>query len=90
MMILAGIAIIAFGAFMVMKTEMLYQNFGTIPFFDRWLSTEGGGRLGYKLIGIGLIFIGVLTMTNMIGSFITWLFSPLIEWSKPTTPTYSK
>jgi len=47
------------------------------------LGVEGGSRLGYKLIGVLTIFIGLLIMTNMIGGFMMWVFSPLLKYSQP-------
>lgn len=77
--IILGAIIIAVGALMVVKSEWLLNNFGRIAWFDDKLGTEGGSRLGYKLIGILVIFIGILVFTNMIGSFLTWMLSPLTK-----------
>jgi len=79
--IILGLFITAIGALMTIKSEWLYQNFGTIPSFDKFLGSEGGGRLGYKLIGIFVSFVGLLIMTNLIGVFLQAtlgkLFRPL-------------
>ena len=80
MYILIGFLIFAFGITIVLKAEWIYYNFGTIPIFEKFLRTEGGGRLGYKLIGIFIAFIGILTITGMIRGFILWVFSPLLKW----------
>jgi hypothetical protein len=71
------------GAFVTIKANMIYESFGTIPIFDKYLSTEGGGRLGYKLIGVLIAFIGILLLTNMLGPFLLWLLSPLFRWAQP-------
>jgi hypothetical protein len=81
--ILLGLVGIAAGIAMVMKTESLVGAFGRIDFFDRHLGTEGGTRLGYKLIGLLVIFISILIATNMIGGFMTWLLGPLLKFSQP-------
>jgi len=83
--IILGILIIALGIIMVIKSEGFYNAFGSISFFDRYLSTEGGGRLGYKLIGMFVIFLGVLFLTGMFGGFMRWVFSPLMRWNQPGT-----
>lgn len=83
MRIIFGLAIIAIGALIVIKTEGLLNAFGRIEFFERHLGSEGGSRLGYKLIGLIVIFIGMLIATNMIGGFMGWLLSPLINASRP-------
>ena len=85
MHIVIGIIIIAIGAFIVIKSEKVYNTFGSIAFFDRYLGAEGGGRLGYKLIGMLFIIIGILVSTNMIGGFISWILSPLLRYSQPGT-----
>ena len=84
MNILAGFVILVIGAFLVIKSEAMLSSFGRIEFFERHLGTEGGSRLGYKLIGILVIFIGILIMTNMIGGFLEWILSPILRYSRPT------
>ena len=83
MHIIIGVIIIIVGALIVVKSEWVYNSFGSIAFFDRYLGAEGGGRLGYKLIGMLFIIIGILVSTNMIGGFISWIFSPLLRYSQP-------
>ena len=78
MNILIGIIMIVVGALMVVYSEKLLNAFGSIPFFERYLGTEGGSRLGYKLLGLFVFFIGVLTMTGMIQGFILWVLSPIL------------
>jgi len=77
MSILIGIVMMVVGALMVIKSESLLNAFGRIAFFERFLGTEGGSRLGYKLIGILIIFFGLLAATNMAEGFLNWLLSPL-------------
>jgi hypothetical protein len=83
MHIISGVVIIAIGALIVIKTEGLLNAFGRIEFFDRHLGSEGGSRLGYKLVGLIVVFIGILITTNMIGGFMGWLLSPLINAGRP-------
>jgi hypothetical protein len=71
------------GALIVIKAEGVLNTFGRMEFFEKYLGTEGGSRLGYKLIGIFVCFIGALVMTDMIGAFIQWVFSPLTRYSQP-------
>ncbi len=82
MNILTGFIIVAVGALIIFKSEWLLNNFGRMSFFEKHLGTEGGSRLGYKLIGIMAIFIGILIMTDMIGGFLEWVLSPLLQFSK--------
>lgn len=83
MNILIGLIILAIGALIVIKSEAVLNAFGRIEFFERHLGSEGGSRLGYKLVGILAIFIGILVTTNMIGGFLEWILSPLLRYNKP-------
>lgn len=74
-----GALIMAAGFGMIMKTEWMLSNFGRIGYFDEKLGAEGGSRLGYKLLGIAAIFIGLMLVTNTIGGFLNWVLSPLIR-----------
>jgi len=82
MNILIGIIIFAIGTFIVIKSEAMLNAFGRIEFFERQLGTEGGSRLGYKLVGILAIFIGMLIMTDMIGGFLEWVLAPILRYNK--------
>jgi cytochrome b len=82
--IILGIIIIAAGVGMVLKTEWLINNFGRMTWFEDKLGTEGGTRLGYKLIGLLAIFIGIIVMTGSGPSFFAWVLSPLIRNNSTT------
>jgi len=79
MHILIGLAVLAAGMVLVIKSEWFLSNFGRIEWFESHLATSGGSRMGYKLVGLGAIFIGMMIMTNLIGGIITWVFSPLFR-----------
>jgi len=64
--IILGLIIAAVGAVVTIKAEWFYENFGAIPSADKYLGTEGGSRLAYKLIGILISIVGFLIMTNLI------------------------
>ncbi|MFA6171422.1 MAG: hypothetical protein WCW77_01335 [Patescibacteria group bacterium] len=81
--IILGLVIIAAGAITTIKSEAMLATFGRINFFERYLGTEGGSRLGYKLLGIVIFFIGTLVLTNLIGGFLGWLLGPLMRVSTP-------
>jgi len=83
MHILIGAIIIVVGALLVIKAELVYNVFGPIAFFEKYLGSEGGSRLGYKLFGILVVFIGMLVLTNMFGGFMNWILSPLIKQTSP-------
>ena len=72
--IIIGLIIVVVGAIITIKAEWFYQNFGAIPSADKFLGTQGGSRLAYKLIGIIGALIGFLIMTNLIGGIIIAIF----------------
>jgi hypothetical protein len=65
-----GTLAIALGVAMIIKTEFFVQNFGSIAWAEQHLGSDGGSRLLYKLIGIAIIFIALLGMTNWLGPLI--------------------
>ena len=69
--IILGLIIAAIGAVVTIKAEWIYQNFGSIPTADKYLGTEGGSRLAYKLIGILISVVGFLIVTNLIEAVLT-------------------
>ena len=77
--IFLGIIIIVAGVGMVIKTEWLINNFGRIGWFEEKLGTEGGSRLGYKLLGLIAIFVGIIVLTGSGPTFMHWLLGPLIR-----------
>ena len=81
MHIIFGIILIIIGIAITIKSEVLLNSFGRIAFFERFLGSEGGSRLGYKLLGVLISFIGMLIMTNMIEGFLKWILSPLLKIS---------
>ena len=82
MHIILGIIVIGVGALVTIKSEWMLANFGRIPFFETHLGAEGGSRLGWQLIGVLIIFIGILIFANLIGSFLNWMLSPLTQYMK--------
>lgn len=65
-----GICLVLIGVALVLKAEWFLQNFGTNAWAEDKLGTSGGTRLMYKLLGIISIFLGFLTITNMIQGFL--------------------
>ncbi len=82
--IIIGILILGGGVFMIMKTEWIINNFGRIAWFEEKLGTEGGTRLGYKLIGLTTVILGIIVMTGSGPDFVRWLFAPLIKYNQPS------
>jgi hypothetical protein len=76
-MFILGAIIIAIGTFLTIKTEWFMTNFGRIAWFEDKLGSEGGSRIGYKLLGILAIFIGIVLISGNGLNFFSWLSSPL-------------
>ncbi len=69
------------GIFLVIKTEWFINNFGRLAWFEEKLGSEGGSRLGYKLIGIIVLIVGIIILTGSGPDFASWLVSPLVRYS---------
>jgi len=81
MSIIIGIIMMVIGALIVIYSEKILNGFGRIEFFEKYLGTEGGSRLGYKLLGMLIFFVGVLVMTNLIQGFLLWVLSPILKYT---------
>ena len=68
--IIIGLIIVVFGTVMVFKSEWFFQNFGSVAWAEENLGTSGGSRLFYKLLGLALIFVGMLVATNLMTGFL--------------------
>jgi hypothetical protein len=79
MRVILGLIIAGIGVMAAIKSEAIYSFFGPVAFFEKYLGTEGGSRLGYKLAGILIFFIGVMIATNVFSEFMGWILSPLIN-----------
>ena len=77
--IIIGLIVMGIGYVIAWKSETIYYNVGSIQFFDKYLGTMGGSRLGYKLLGILICFSGILVATNLFSIFMLWLLGPLIR-----------
>ena len=75
MRILLGLGILIVGVLITLKSEWLFQNFGTIAWFEAKFHSSGGGRFGYKIIGILTAFIGIMILTGLHRGIIGALIS---------------
>lgn len=83
---LYGLIFVAIGTGMVINTEPIFRFFGAMDFADSWIPFYGGSRLGYKLIGIGLIIIGLMLITGLLQPALLYLFAPLFRGLGPAVP----
>jgi len=77
---LIGLIMIAAGLSLTVKTEWFMNNFGRIAWFEEKLSSEGGSRLGYKLVGFAFLLLGIITLTGNINNFMAWILSPFLRY----------
>ena len=82
MNIVWGLIIMAAGTMMIIKTEWLLQNFGRMAWFEDKFGTEGGSRLGYKLIGLLIVILGIIELSGGMGGFLNWILGPLLKYNK--------
>ena len=79
MNILIGLVGIVAGFMLVWKAQWIYQNFGSIDWAEMHLGSDGGTRLLWKLIGLGIIVVSTLLMFGFMGGIITGIFSSLFR-----------
>ena len=65
-----GLLFIAAGSGMILKTEWLIQNLGSNAWAEQHIGSSGGSRILYKFIGLVLIFLGFLLVTNLMNDFL--------------------
>ncbi len=83
MRIVWGLLIVIAGALMVIYGEKIYEAFGAVPFAEKYLGTEGGSRLFYKLLGVLAVIIGFMIMTNMLGAILLSIFGRILPTPQP-------
>ena len=76
--IIIGILMIALGFMMNWKTEAIVQFTGYNAWAEDKLGTLGGTRLLTKLIGLIMIFGGLLAITNMHQAFLQGTIGTLL------------
>lgn len=65
-----GSVAILLGIGLILKTEWIIENFGTSAWAEEKFGGSGGGRMLYKLIGLALIFIGFMLITDLFNAFL--------------------
>lgn len=63
--IILGLLIMVVGFITTYKSEWLLHNLGRVQWAEQHLGLEGGSRLFYKLVGIGIIFLGIFIVTGI-------------------------
>jgi len=73
---------LALGFVMVWKANWLVENFGRLSWAEEHLSNDGGSRLGWKLIGIGVIILSFLYMFGFLGGLFLSMFGKIFGIEK--------
>jgi hypothetical protein len=81
--IVIGIILMVLGFCMVYYANWMYYNLGVVGFFEKYLG-GGGTRLGYKLIGIFVLFIGALSTFGLLDDFVVWTLGPVLKTMFPS------
>lgn len=76
-----GLVMIAAGTIIIIKTEWFLSNFGRLSWFEDKFGYSGGSRLGYKIIALLFIALGVIFFTGSGSSFMNWFLAPLLRYS---------
>jgi hypothetical protein len=76
MSIIFGLLGVVLGALMTIKSEWVYQNFGSSDWAEQHLGS-GGSHTFYKLCGIAIVIISLLIMTGLMGGIILGIFGSL-------------
>ncbi len=71
---IVGIIVAAIGFVLVWQADWFMRIFGAIPFAEKYLSSEGGTRLFYKLIGILIMIGGIMHATDLLEQLMSFLF----------------
>ena len=76
--VIIGIIGIIIGFFLVWKADWIMQNFGRTGWAEEHLGSEGGSRIFYKLIGLGIIIISFIIMFGLTEGILRSIFSPML------------
>jgi hypothetical protein len=74
---IVGMLISGVGFVLVWQSDWMMRNFGRVPFAEKYLSTEGGTRLFFKLLGILVMIIGIMHATDLLDPFGAWMINKM-------------
>lgn len=84
--ILLGLAMVGVGAVVTIFANKIYEAMGPMPWAEAHLGSEGGTRLLYKLIGIGLVIIGFMLATNLLTGVIVSIITAIFPQYREVLP----
>ncbi len=77
--IILGVVIAAIGFFITWRTLSIMDLVGRSYWAETKFATWGGTIALYKLIGFGIIIIGLIIITNLHVSFLLFITGPLFN-----------
>ncbi|TSC76407.1 MAG: hypothetical protein G01um101431_540 [Parcubacteria group bacterium Gr01-1014_31] len=84
--ILLGLVMVGVGAVITIFANRIYEAMGPMAWAEEHLGSEGGTRLMYKLIGIGLAVLGFMVATNLLTNLIISLLSGVFPQFREMIP----
>ena len=75
--ILIGLAVTGIGGFIVIRTRVILDFFGTVSWAEEKLG-GGGSNLLYKTVGLIVCFIGIMVATDLWDAFLRATIGSLI------------
>jgi len=87
--ILLGLVLVGIGAVITIYANKIYEAMGPMAWAEEHLGSEGGTRLMYKLIGVGLIVLGFMLATNLLTSLIVSILGAVFPQYRQMLPPSS-
>lgn len=82
---IVGMLVACIGFVIVWKADWMYRNFGIIPFAEKYLATEGGTRIFYKLLGILIMIGGMMHATGLLAPTLSYFIGKIFSSYAPRT-----
>ena len=79
--IIVGLVGIVLGFLMVWKPNWFLEMIGVQAWAEKVFG-PGRSSAGYQVIGLIIIFVSFLIMTDMMKGIVIWFFAPLMGWNK--------
>ena len=84
--ILLGLVMVGIGAVITIFANRIYEAMGPMAWAEEHLGSEGGTRLMYKLIGIGLAVLGFMVATNLLTNLVVSILGAVFPQFRQMIP----
>ncbi|MCD6096897.1 hypothetical protein J7J60_00950 [bacterium] len=68
-----GLGVVVIGFMISTHSDWILRNFGRVEWAEVHLSTEGGSRLFYILLGFAIIIFGLLIISGLIQDIMNFI-----------------